>query len=112
MNVQEMWKALHLYCSGEKGKKHSTISEYEKIKYPAIGYKKAEKYLEGAKRGQDNCQSDWSYWHWESDIAIAETLMNVFKALKEGKKEFPDLKDDSAFLMDRQASLTAWSSKL
>src|SRR5215469_17159683 len=90
MNKEEMWKALHFAVEGERGKKSSTISEYEKMT-PEAGYIKAQAYLKSAKRGQENCRSDWAYWGWESDIAIAKTLINVFTALKADTKEFPKL---------------------
>lgn len=112
MNTTEMFKELHEIFTGEPGKVHSTIKEYEGL--PAgESLDKALDYLAYAERGQANARSDWAYWAYRGDETLARVLISVFKYIEHGFTEFPSLPEvNGKALMDKQAAVIRWAEEL
>ena len=113
MNRAQLFVALHDTFTGKPGEKYSTIEAYEKLT-PEQGLAKAKKYMDYAVRGQDNCQSDMTYWMYEGDKTLAALLIAIFERLVKGKNEFPALPENLSeqVLMDRAYYLQQWAARL
>ena len=97
--------------TGEDGKAHGTIWEYWNLA-PGEGLAKAQAYLSSAKRGQDGSGSDWAYWAYEGDIALAAVLVALFKRLSTGREDLPPLPEvDGRILMDKTSLLQDWAAR-
>ena len=114
MKKEEMWKMLHQVFTGKENETHSIISKYESVGNPEKGLQKAQEYLKSARRGQESCRSDWSYWAYEGDITLATILVAIFKKLMEDTDyEFPDIPGvQGKMLMDKVDDLKGWAEAL
>lgn len=92
--------------------KHQVTKEYRDLS-PAEALKKAIKYYQDSQLRQDRSRSDFTYWLLESDLAVAQCLIAVFKHLADGKDDFPPIPDvEGKAQMDRTATLVEWAQQV
>ena len=98
---------------GGSDKHNNKVEEILGISDFNIAYAKAYEYYTWGKNGQANCRSDFSYWMYAGDIALAKVLCAIILFLKRGQTEFPTLDyDEGRVLMDKQAMLEEWAHNL
>ena len=112
MNRIALFQQLHRVVTGKPDKISATVKDFEGLNAD-IGLRKAKNFLKTSERGQENCTSDWAYWAWAGDIALATTMIAIFEAIKRGVTEFPKIPDlEGKVLMDKIAYIRQWADSL
>ena len=73
-----------------KGKDHPVLNDFLSANSPEEKLRIAKDYLNEAEEWIRQCQSDFFYWIYERGRMLAEILVAIAQARKNGKTEIPD----------------------